>query len=79
MAKYQTLEEIRKQANLSQTEFAEMIGLSFRGYQSRLNYDRPHWRIGELIKGSDLNGGLVTVEISGTDYDGDYDISIKKK
>lgn len=62
-----TPEEIRKRLNLTQTEFANSIGMTRRGYQDRL-YNNPNWRLSELIEIAKLNENQVKVIYNEKEY-----------
>lgn len=63
------IEDIRyTKTNLNQTKWAMAIGSTFRTYQARLNGSQPDWKLEELIKASNYNGGKVIVNSYGTDY-----------
>ena len=68
-----TVEEIRKQVGMTQKEFAETIGTSFRTYQGRLAGSQPKWLLSEVIKASQMNDGEVLLETE----DGIVEIRIK--
>jgi len=51
---------------LTQKQFANVIGLPLRTYQTRL--EKPDWKIKELIGLCKLNDGEVVIEIEGKDY-----------
>lgn len=59
---YKSIEQIRKEcANISQTEFANNIGMSFRSYQERLQGKRKEWKFLEIAKASEYNKGKILV------------------
>lgn len=64
-------EEVRQKVGLSQVEMAEKLGLSRRGYQSRIYEARPNWFLSEIIKLTELNDGTLDI--------GDYVLKITKK
>ena len=64
-------DSVRKKLGLSQAEMAEKLGLTRRGYQSRVYEVRPKWLLSESIKLVELNGGTLDV--------GDYIIKVSKK
>ncbi len=70
---YKEIEQIRKDANISQDEFAKMIGASRRTYNYRITNEQP-WILNEVIIASTLNKGKVKVKVG----DSFYDITIKK-
>lgn len=66
---YKYIEDIRKdETDLSQTEFAKEIGMSYRSYQERLTGERPKWLASEIIKASLFNKGKILVDIDGKQY-----------
>lgn len=69
-----TVEDIRKEQNVNQTIWAQMIGTTYRTYQGRLTGDQPKWLLMEIIEASSYNNGEVKVST----YKGDYEITIKK-
>lgn len=64
---FKTPEEIRNNLNLTQKEFAKKIGSNYRRYQDRI-YNRPDWRISELIEIAKLNGDKVMITYKGENY-----------
>lgn len=66
---YKFIEDIRRErTDLTQTQFANEIGMSFRSYQERLKGDRPKWFASEIIKASQFNNGEILVEMDGKTY-----------
>lgn len=69
IAIYIRVEDIRKdKTNLSQTDFAKEIGMSYRSYQERLTGERPKWLVSEIVKASQFNNGKILVDIDGREY-----------
>lgn len=73
---YLTIEQIRLMQipKMNQTNFAEKIGCTFRTYQGRITGYQPDWKLEEIIKASQMNGGKILINSMGTDYK----IDIKK-
>ena len=67
------IEEIRKQLNLTQAEMAQMLGMSFRSYCSRIAGEQE-WKLGHLITVADHSDGEIAIRHG----QHDYIISIKK-
>ena len=69
IAIYKRVEDIRKdKTNLSQTDFAKEIGMSYRSYQERITGERPKWLVSEIVKASLFNKGKILVDIDGREY-----------
>lgn len=70
---YKEIDEIRKDANMSQDKFAEFLEISKRTYNYRLTLDQAR-TLNDIIKASSLNKGKIRVKTK----EGDYEIAIKK-
>lgn len=51
-------EDIRKDLGLTQTQFAQLIGMKYRSYQLKIN-ENPRWSLSETIELCNLNNGDV--------------------
>lgn len=61
------IEAIRKKLNLTQTELAQELGISKRSYINRIE-NESDWKIGELIKLSNLCNDDITVKCGVNTY-----------
>ena len=68
-----TVEESRKEVGMTQKEFAESIGTSFRTYLGRLAGSQPEWKLSEVIKASQMNEGEVLLQTE----EGIFEINVK--
>lgn len=70
-----TIEEVRKAAGYNQTDWAQLIGSTFRTYLARLQGTQPKWQLSEIIKATEYTkDGKVRINILGATYD----ITVKK-
>lgn len=61
-------EQIRRALKVSQTAFAEKLGLTAKSYQGRLNGKQADWRLSELITLCSMNEGSIAINLEGKDY-----------
>lgn len=52
---------------MSQTRFANHIGMSYRNYQERMAGDQPDWKISQLIRISEIEN-KIDVDYEGKTY-----------
>lgn len=64
LAIYKTIEEIRKDSGMNQTDFAQLLGVTRRTYAFRLTGEQP-WLFREIMTAAKLNGGEVAIELDG--------------
>lgn len=65
---YLEMDDLRSAVGMSQQEFSEAIGCSRRTYVDRLNGNAPKWSAEEVVKASQLNGGLIKLRCNGKVY-----------
>lgn len=68
-------EYIRKTKYLNQSQFAQLMNMSYRTYSDRVNGHNDKWLISEIVRLWELNGHKKVVINSG---DENYELIIKK-
>lgn len=72
---FKTIEDIRKEQNMTKVQLAQFIGLSVRALERRKERENPpNWWLDEIVKIANLNDGKVIVDT----HEGKYKIQIKK-
>lgn len=72
---HKEIDDIRKEAGLSQEVFAGLLGETRKTYQNRLNGFKPYWTFDELTVAARFNDGEIIVNDSSGKR---YEVTIKE-